>query len=469
MTDDTEPSDTTDEQHEDTLPTGVREGLRDATTPLLTTDPMTTTADLAPVGDRLADADVVGLGEATHGTREFFELKDRILRHLVAERDVRAVAIEAPLPETMGLTDYVLDGEGHPREALAGLGSWVWEVESFLATIEWLRAFNADRPPGDRVAFYGFGAWHTHEAVERLRDHFETVDSAVLDRAGDDLHAVDDGSNGQHGVDDVHEWIAAAERVVGTLRDHLDDRRAAHVVATSERAWTRARRYVAAIEQILNKTKTLDGFEGDVGDPTEYLRRMRREELPGRTMADNVAWVRDHVDADTLVLWAHDAHLNRDGFRLPNTDATAPNLGRYLSERHGEDYYALGFSFAQGGFQAVSEDDDGQSELRGQQLDGPLPGTLDAALHALDEPLAFVDIRTAREDERTADWLADPRPQFRAGGTFDPDASENHLIEYVSADAFDGFCFVAETTRARPIENETDDVNGNWEVTSDPE
>lgn len=458
MTDDT--TRPTDEPHVDTLPTGVREGLRDATTPLATTDPEAGVDDLAPVVERLADAGVVGLGEATHGTREFFELKGRILRHLVVEYGVRAVALESNLPETMALYDYVVFGDGDPREALADLGSWVWRVESVLALVEWLRAFNADRPPDDRVKFYGFGGHHTHGAVERLRDHLDAVDPGLLADVSDDLAAVDDGVESPGGADDVHEWVAAAERVVPTLRDHLDERRADHVETTSEQAWARARRYVAVIQQVLDKTEALDGFEGDARDPTEYLRRMRREGLPGHTMADNVAWIRDHADADTLVLWAHDAHLDRVAFTFPAADAAAPSLGRYLAGRHGEDYYALGFSFARGAFQAVSEDDDGRSELREQHLDGPLPGTLDAAIHGLDEALAFVDLRAAREDERTADWLATPRRAFRTGGAYDPDAPGDHLVENVYADAFDGLCFVAETTRARPIDGEDDGDDG---------
>lgn len=104
MTNDPKPTDTTGEQHENVGTTSVREDLRDATIPLATTDP-TIDDDLEPVGDRLADADVVGIGKATHGTREFFELKHRLIRHLVVEHGVRAVVLESNLLETMALHD----------------------------------------------------------------------------------------------------------------------------------------------------------------------------------------------------------------------------------------------------------------------------------------------------------------------------------------------------------------------------
>lgn len=451
MTDDNESTVTTDEQHEDTPPASVREGLRDATIPLATTDPVTDGDDLTPVGERLTDAAVIGLGEATHGTREFFQLKHRILRHLVVERGVRAFAMEANLPEAMALHDYVVHGEGDPRAGLEAVNLWPWQVESVLTMVEWLRAFNDGRRRGGRVEFYGFAAHSTHGAVERLRDHLNLVDPGLLDDIADDLNAVDDEREPMEAVDNVPELVAAAARMVPALRDHLDERRATHVAVTSERAWALVRRYVAVIEQVVEKADALDAHDGDVGvveddDPSAYLLG-----LPGRTMADNVAWVRDHAGVDTLVLWAHDAHLNRVSYTGPGTDVSAPSLGRRLAERHGDDYYSLGFSFARGAFQALIADDDGESEPGERHLDGPLPGTLDGALHALDEPLAFVNFRDARKDERTADWLAEPRQKFRIGGTFDPDAPEDHLVEFVYANAFDGLCFVAETTRARPL------------------
>lgn len=444
------------ERHEDTLPASVRAGLGDATIPLATTTPATAgseylAADLAPVAERLADAAVIGLGEATHGTREFFQLKHRLLQALVVEHGVRAFAMEANLPEAMALDDYVVHGEGDPRDALAGVYFWTWQTEAVLAMLEWLRAFNADRPPSDRVRFYGIDSQYTHGAVERLRDHLAVVDEDVLESVATDLAVLDDDGEAPHRAADVPERVAAAERVLPRLREHLDAHRDASVAATSAVAHGRATRSVDVIEQAVDYAETVDAVDGGFADADDaVMRRLVRER--DLAMADNVAWIRDHADADTVVVWAHDAHLNRVDLAFPDRDVGAANLGQRLAKRHGEDYYALGFSFGGGAFQAMSEGDDGEYALREQRVDGPVPGTFDAAVDALDEPLAFLDVRAAREDDRTADWLATPREQFRTGGTYDTDDPADQLVEYVHADAFDGVCFVAETTRARPLD-----------------
>lgn len=92
----------------------------------------------------------------------------------------------------MPLHDYVVHGEGDPREALGALDSWVWQVQSVLAMIEWLRDFNADRPLADRVRVYGFGGHSTYSAVSRLEEQFSAVDTDVLDDVAADLALVDD-------------------------------------------------------------------------------------------------------------------------------------------------------------------------------------------------------------------------------------------------------------------------------------
>lgn len=456
MTDDSDSTRSTDEQYENHLPSdSVLAGLRDAAIPLATTDPAAGIGeDLAPVGGRLADAAVVGLGEATHGTREFFQSKHRLLQELVVEHGVRAFAMEANLPEAMALDDYVAHGDGDPRDALAGVYFWTWQAESVLAILEWLREFNADRPLADRVRVFGFDAQYTQGAVARLREHFGRVDPDFRSAVEADLDVLDDEGEPPTQDEHVDERLAAVDRVVPRLREHLAANRGAHVAATSPVAVERADRYVAVLEQAVDYAAALDDLDDDSGDGDESdddaLERLVR--MRDGAMADNVAWIREHAGADTLVLWAHDGHLNRVEQSVVGTDASAPSLGAHLADRHGDDYYALGFSFARGAFQAMSEGADGEYGLREQRVDDPVPGTFDAAVDALDESLVFLDLRAASADDRAGDWLAQPRAQFRTGGTYDTDDPTDQLVEYVHADAFDGVCFAAETTRARPLD-----------------
>jgi len=100
--------------------------------------------------------------------------------------------------------------------------------------------------------------------------------------------------------------------------------------------------------------------------------------------------------------------------------------------------------------QAIDTADATEDELTGHVLEGPLGGTVEVALDdALDSP-AVLDLRAARDDDRLADWLTDL--DHRAmGATYDPESPRDHLVSYDYDEAFDGLCWVAETTRARPL------------------
>jgi len=129
---------------------------------------------------------------------------------------------------------------------------------------------------------------------------------------------------------------------------------------------------------------------------------------------------------------------------------TAPSMGSHLAKEYGDDYYAAGFAFARGGFQAIGATDDGRGLARFTR-DGPQSSTVAGALSELDRQCALVDVRRAAGDERTAEWVTTRRGRFAVGATYDGE-SENYLTEYVLRDAFDVLCYVEETTRARPLD-----------------
>src|SRR5262245_44825112 len=99
-------------------------------------------ADLQRLKAMIGNARIVSLGEATHGTREIFQLKHRLTEFLASELGFSIFAIEANIPEAYRVNDYVLYGKGDPRELLRGMYFWTWNTEEVLAMIEWMRRFN---------------------------------------------------------------------------------------------------------------------------------------------------------------------------------------------------------------------------------------------------------------------------------------------------------------------------------------
>jgi erythromycin esterase len=109
--------------------------------------------DLQRLKPVIHDARIVALGEATHGTREFFQLKHRMVEFLASQMGFTIFSIEANMPEAYRLNDYVLHGTGDPRELLKGMYFWTWNTQEVLDTILWMREFNK---AGGHLQFTGF-------------------------------------------------------------------------------------------------------------------------------------------------------------------------------------------------------------------------------------------------------------------------------------------------------------------------
>jgi len=438
---------------EDGPDTDVVDALTDVATPLETTDPDAPLDDLDAFGDSIADARIVGLGEATHGTREFFEAKARLIRYCVAKLGTRTIGFEANVGECLAIDEYVVHGEGDPREALEGIYFWTWNVEAVRDLLEWLRAFNAGRPLEDRVRFYGFDAQYTQGPVDRLLTYLDEVAPDFVESVREDLETVaDDGTPTQQN-ENVGEQRAAADRVLPRVRERLDDRRDPYVEDAGERAWAFADRHLETIERALD-------YQGTVSnEDDEEMLRIRET-----AMADGVDWLLDRTEEEPLVCWAHDAHVAAADQYVGGVSSRS--MGGRLADRHGDDYRALGFTFGRGEFRAIGaidvedeedeedEDADGETayDLRPWQFDGPLADTVDAALDATAMDLALVGCREAATDDRLVEWLGTEQPHHSIGATYDADTPEEYTKPYAPGEAFDLLLHVAETTASRPVE-----------------
>ena len=143
----------------------VRAWLASAAVPLAGDDPDLSLDDLAPLEPVLRDATIVGLGESTHGTREFFRMRHRVVRFLVEELDFDTIALEASYAAVGRLNAYVAGADGDPHALVADF-HLMWNIDEFLETVEWVRAHNTTSER--TVRFYGLDIFGTRTGRELL-------------------------------------------------------------------------------------------------------------------------------------------------------------------------------------------------------------------------------------------------------------------------------------------------------------
>ena len=412
-------------------------------------DPGANLLDLHELEEVFADRRIMGLSEATHGTREFFQLKHRFVRFLVEELGFRLFGIEADFSETLALDTYVVHGDGDPRDALEGMYFWTWQTKEVLAFVEWIRAFNSERPLDDRVRFYGFDMQYTRGAATAVVEYLEDVDPDALDDARKDLEILADHGLRPRKAEGRGDRLTAAGRVIPELRTTFENHRSGYVDQSSESACTLARQHVTILEQAAEYTRAIHDADEPVTEEILWVR--------DRAMAENVAWILDNEPTDRIALWAHNAHINRDA--VNSEEPTAMSMGGHLAERYDDDYYALGFEFGRGAFQALTDqagnDEESPQYVLGEQtIAGPTSGTVAEIVSEFDQPLVFLTLDAAANEPALGTWL-DREQRFRdIGAVYDPETPEEYYESYVLLEAFEGLCYVDETTRACPLTNE---------------
>lgn len=414
--------------------------LADHAVALRTTDPDAALGDLAPLAERFADADAVGLGEATHGTREFFELRHRLTRLLVEELGFRAVALEASAPAAKPVHDYVLYGAGDAASALEALDSWFWRTEGALALLRRLRAFNEGRPVDDRVRCYGVDVGDPTAPAAPIREFLRDTDPDYHETVRDDLDELAAAELPLGGEVERLDLAEMAESLAIRVAERIDRRREAYVEARSARE-------VAFVGYLCRTVvRTCEWLRAGGADPGFGADAIERRD---RAMAENVESCLERSSGGVAV-WAHAGHVKRGRFDAGGDWDTAETMGEALDRALGDRYRPIGFDFGGGAFRAVDAE---RGEPRSFSVGDPLAESATASMADLDPSPLFLDVAAAADDRRLAPWFERPRRLRSVGAAVDPTADPgDRYAETDLARAYDGLVFVGETEASRPLD-----------------
>ncbi|MFE3249301.1 erythromycin esterase family protein [Streptomyces sp. NPDC059209] len=397
------------------------------------------TTDLQPLKEVLDGVRIVGLGESTHGTREFFRLKHRLLEYLVTELGFTTLAMEASASAGPAVDAYVRGGVGDPAQVLTGLGFWTWRTEEILGVIEWMRAYNDGRPADEQVRFAGIDPQRSGDSLAVLEAFLTSVAPDRLPALHSSLGVLATAYPGSR-PDPEQKLMHEAVNLLEFVRDFDEPGTPAGAVAVRH-------------ARILVRAADLVTRGGQHADPERTVAAAR-----DRYMAEAVGDILDDPDAK-VVLWGHNSHVAKG---RTADDAAAPPLGQHLRERHGDAYYALGLLFGEGSFRAHRVWPgpwSGVGGLTGRVAEGnpigPAPAnTVEARLAAATPEDHLLDLRPAAADDapRAVREWADAAHDTRSFGALVTRwFYRSHVVPVRLSRQYDGLAYVAVSTDSRPI------------------
>lgn len=380
---------------------------------------------------------LIGLGEGSHGTREFVTLRHRIVRHLVAIRGFRTVALETGFVPTLAVDRAVRRDGQRPTTTVANLKLWVWRTQELAALMEWLANFNEGRPLEDRVRVIGVNLGDPGRPAGHLARMLPEV-GLEGEKVGAELSAFAEAGHAAAGrVEELREGIALAE----TARERLREDGATEGSAVGPLTERLCRQLEQSCDWNQLRLLSEQRF-----DPEAFQRRDRH-------MAETAAWALETDPGDGAVLWAHNAHVKRGHFDMPQDWATGETMGDALDRRLGASYRPLGTAFGRGRFRATPSDG---GRPRVWEANAPRDDSVESAIDAEGGGAGFLDlaeIRTAGLE----DWT-DRTRQLRSIPAL-LDADGNPADRYMETDvpgSFDGLFYTPRSTPTHLIEGEED-------------
>ncbi|MFE7661674.1 erythromycin esterase family protein [Streptomyces celluloflavus] len=365
--------------------------------PLRSTEPGTGTADLRALGTMVGNAKVVGVGEATHGSHEFFALKDRLFRYLVEQKGFTTFTLEVSWSAGLRIDDYLQRGDGGDarkvvHEVMAGSP---WDREEFVTLVQWMRDHNR-RHPDRPVHFLGddIGAPSIDGRV------FDSVTDYVRQNRPESLPRLNELLTGLRPLDDVFAYLKLplAER----------QQKAAKAQQVLELVQRQGSGGGGDFELVLQNARNIAQtytFLAVNMDDKKSLNDMER--YRDQVMAETTAWWQRRTGG-RILLSAHNGHA---GYVAADPEMYPKTQGSFLRDTLGADYLAIGTTFDQGSF--LSKDEPIGGEWKKFTVDPAGPGMNEYTLDQVRYRDYYADLRKAPAAARS--WLDSARPTHDVG------------------------------------------------------
>ena len=389
--------------------------------------------DLDPLLELIGEARFVLIGEASHGTHEFYSIRAKITKRLIAEKSFNAVAVEADWPDAYRINRYVR-GTSDDAEAIDALGdfkrfpTWMWRNADVLDFVGWLREHNDS--DSSKVGFYGVDLYSLYSSMAAVIEYLDKVDPeaarraryryACFEHAGEDPQSY--GYAASFGLTPTCEKEVVSQLV--EMRRNYAGSDEAFYAEQNARLVLNAERYYRSM------------FAG----------RVSSWNLRDQHMAETIDALAQHLGHDArIVVWEHNSHLG-DARATEMGRQGELNVGQLMREAHGDDARLIGFTTYHGTVTAASEWD-GPAEHK--RVRPGMPGSYEALLHGV----GVADFVLPLRGNAAARALEEERLERAIGVIYLP--ATERMSHYFAASLprqFDAVIHIDETRAVEPLE-----------------
>ncbi|MFL6515009.1 MAG: erythromycin esterase family protein [Chthoniobacterales bacterium] len=400
-------------------------------------------ADYEPLLETIGDRHLVLIGEASHGTHEFYHVRAELTKWLIEHKGFKSVAVEADWPDALRVHRYI-QGTGNERDADEALcdfkrfPQWMWRNTVVVAFVEWLRQWNSAHPNA-RAGFYGMDLYGLHASIAGVLKYLDGVDPAAAKRARQRYGCFDHFADPQ-----VYGYAAGTgmtEPCEGAAVDQLMElRHRAGEMLNKDGDRAEAEYFYAEQNARL------------IANAERYYRSMFRGRasswnLRDEHMTGTIGSLLTHLNGGRakIVVWAHNSHLG-DARATEMSERGEWNVGQLVREKFGDDAFLIGFTTHHGAVTAANDWDEPADRKRVRPA---LADSYEEVFHDAGAPQFWLNLR----DSATIDAVPDRLLERAIGVIYRPDTERwSHYFHSRLTEQFDAVIHIDETTALDPLE-----------------
>jgi erythromycin esterase len=380
---------------------------------------------LTAIGDILKDKKVIGLGEGTHGTREFFLYKSMLIKYLIRQYNLKLVLIESNMSGIDGLNDYVCNNLNMDLKTVIWRSSLfaIYQTQEVADLLTWIKTYNADKPQTDQVKFGGIDMHYTYFTVNDIlkRKQFVALLTGEQKTALANLNKLWEKSEPQLSKTQKKYYL-------GIVKDMRQLVKEASIGDSS---------FIYNQDIRLLEQSILFNNLPDI--PSNKIR--------DQFMAENIIWATRQTRAgDKVAVWAHNGHVSGGSWRGYHA------MGFHLRQEYKDKYYALCLDVGEGFARLWNPR--GKAEDRYFHK-SPLPAientdNFEYVFKQAKYPNFFLNLKTQNLEEPVKKWIASPH-FFRVAGALTVPSEYNVNLKINMKKSFDGVVFFRNTTNAQEM------------------
>jgi protein-L-isoaspartate(D-aspartate) O-methyltransferase len=398
------------------------------------------TVDFGLLLERIGDARIVLLGEATHGTSEFYRMRERISRELIVKKGFRFIAIEGDWPDATRVDNYVRHLEYSPSEwtAFARFPTWMWRNNEVRDFVDWLREHNASAKPTTRVAFHGLDLYSLYVSIRSVLEYLDQVEPGAAKVARERYGCLtpwqgDPAAYGHAAL--TGSYHTCEQHVVRALKDLLESR-VAYAKRDGERFFDAVQnaRLVANAERYYRVMYYGSRASWNLRDEHMFM-----------TLKNLLTF---YGTGSKAIVWAHNSHVG-DSAATEMASRGEHNIGHLCRQEFGDDAYLVGFG-TNSGTVAAASDWDGPMEIK--KVQPALPKSYERLCHATGHAHFTLGLRN-RSDMTGPEGLGKPQLERAIGVIYRPESERaSHYFQAVLPRQFDEYIWFDHTRAVTPFD-----------------